>query len=76
MAEANIPDTPPVVMEQNKSESSSEEELAYDSSAYELYHSMQTGVPCLTFDVIPHPSNSNGIQYPLTLYLVAGDPII
>lgn len=77
MAEANIPCAQPVAaIEQIKSESSSEEELAYDSSAYELYHAMQTGVPCLTFDVIPHPTNSSGIQYPLTLYLVAGNPII
>ena len=75
MAEANVPDAQPVAMEENKSDSSSEE-LAYDSSAYELYHAMHTGVPCMTFDVIPHPTNSNGIQYPLTLYLIAGDPII
>ena len=58
--------------EQTKSESSSDEELTFDSSAYELYHAMQTGIPCLTFDIIPHPSHKGGIEYPLTLYLVAG----
>ena len=71
MAEGNTPLTlTPLSKEQTKSEA--DEELTFDSSAYELYHVMQTGVPCLTFDILPHPSYKGGIEYPLTLYLVAG----
>ena len=73
MAEGNTSLTPLSSKEQTKSECSSDEELTFDSSAYELYHVMQTGMPCLSFDIIPHPSHTAGaIEYPLTLYLVAG----
>ena len=68
MAEVNAPQKP----NPDASKFDSEEELTYDSSAYHLYHAMQTGIPCLTFDILPHPSNSAGLHYPLSLYLIGG----
>ena len=48
------------------------EELIPDESTYILYHSAQTGSPCLSFDIIPDALGDNRNEFPVTLYLVAG----
>lgn len=48
------------------------EVLEYDSSAYEMFHSMQLEWPCLTFDVIPDKLGMQRTKFPMTAYYVAG----
>jgi len=48
------------------------EELEYDPSAYEMFHSMSTEWPCLSFDVVPDKLGIARTKYPHTTYLVAG----
>uniref|UniRef100_A0A1Y1N8J2 Glutamate-rich WD repeat-containing protein 1 n=1 Tax=Photinus pyralis TaxID=7054 RepID=A0A1Y1N8J2_PHOPY len=48
------------------------EELVCDPTAYVMLHQLQTGSPCLSFDVIPDNITRNEDSYPLTCYLVAG----
>lgn len=48
------------------------EELAHDSSAYHMYHTAQTGAPCLSFDILRDSLGDGRVEYPLTAYLVAG----
>ena len=48
------------------------EELVHDSSAYHMFHTAQTGAPCLSFDILSDSLGDNRTEYPLTAYLVAG----
>ncbi|KAK7867881.1 hypothetical protein R5R35_008628 [Gryllus longicercus] len=48
------------------------EVLECDKSAYEMLHSAQTGVPCLSFDIIQNPWHPPSGDFPITAYLVAG----
>ncbi|KAK5640050.1 hypothetical protein RI129_010861 [Pyrocoelia pectoralis] len=48
------------------------EQLVCDPTAYVMLHQLQTGAPCLSFDVIPDNLGVNRDSYPLTCYLVAG----
>ena len=53
-------------------DSSKHEELEFDESAYILYHTAQTGSPCLSFDIIKDNLGSDRSEFPLTAYAVAG----
>lgn len=49
--------------------------MEFDKSAYVLYHSAQTGFPCLSFDVIPDGDGSGNdrlAQDNLSVYMVTG----
>ncbi|XP_028409160.1 glutamate-rich WD repeat-containing protein 1-like [Dendronephthya gigantea] len=48
------------------------EELNFDSSAYKMYHQVQCGAPCLSFDIIPDNLGDNRTEFPMTMYLAAG----
>ncbi|KAK4872637.1 hypothetical protein RN001_014666 [Aquatica leii] len=48
------------------------EELICDPTAYVMLHQLQTGSPCLSFDVIRDDLGDDRDSYPLTSYLVAG----
>ncbi|XP_065669420.1 glutamate-rich WD repeat-containing protein 1 isoform X2 [Hydra vulgaris] len=48
------------------------EELTFDKTAYHMYHAAQTGMPCLSFDVINDKFGENRTQFPMTCYLVSG----
>ena len=47
------------------------DELEHDESTYVIYHTAQTGSPCLSFDVVER-NNDNPDDFPLTIYAVAG----
>ncbi|KAI1728220.1 histone-binding protein RBBP4 or subunit C of CAF1 complex domain-containing protein [Ditylenchus destructor] len=48
------------------------EELEYDPEAYRLFHTFETELPCLSFDVIKDELGENRENYPATCYLVGG----
>lgn len=48
------------------------EELDFDPTAYQMYHSMGSEWPCLSFDVVPDRMGPARTKFPLTAYLVAG----
>jgi ribosome assembly protein RRB1 len=50
----------------------SDTELEFEPSAYRMYHSMEVGAPCLSFDVLKDSLGDNRTDYPVTMYLVAG----
>ena len=49
-----------------------DEELVCDPSAYRLHHSLQTGYPCLCFDVIPDAAANSDSKTDFDCYVVAG----
>ncbi|XP_050530467.1 glutamate-rich WD repeat-containing protein 1 [Daktulosphaira vitifoliae] len=49
-----------------------EESLVFDPSAYHMLHDVDSGLPCLSFDVIADDLGSNRNIFPHTMYLVAG----
>ncbi|XP_062499873.1 glutamate-rich WD repeat-containing protein 1-like isoform X2 [Corticium candelabrum] len=49
-----------------------DEELVHDSTAYHMYHSAQSGDPCLSFDILKDTLGMNRTEYPMTCYLVGG----
>ena len=53
-------------------DSAKNEELECDESTYVLYHTAQTGSPCLSFDIINDNLGSDRSSFPLTAYAVAG----
>ncbi|KAL8561224.1 hypothetical protein ACOMHN_024480 [Nucella lapillus] len=48
------------------------EELEHDPRAYVFLHRLQTGAPCLTFDVIPDKLGDRREEFPMTCYIVSG----
>lgn len=48
------------------------DELTFDKSAYHMYHSAQTGAPCLSFDIVPDSLGSIRTEFPMTSYMVCG----
>lgn len=50
-----------------------DQELECDESVYILYHRIQTGAPCLSFDIIPDKlGDSREDSYPMTSYVIGG----
>ncbi|XP_011405355.1 PREDICTED: glutamate-rich WD repeat-containing protein 1-like [Amphimedon queenslandica] len=49
-----------------------EGELVHDQSAYHMYHTAQTGAPCLSFDILKDSLGESRTTYPMTAYLVGG----
>jgi len=56
----------------DKSKLQDGEELEYDSTAYDMLHSMSTEWPCLSFDVLPDTLGFQRTKFPLTAYFVTG----
>ncbi|MCJ1379967.1 ribosome biosynthesis protein rrb1 [Xylographa soralifera] len=48
------------------------ESLSPDTSTYEMFHTLSTPWPCLSFDVVWDSLGGNRKTYPATLYAVAG----
>ncbi|CAB4001672.1 glutamate-rich WD repeat-containing 1-like [Paramuricea clavata] len=48
------------------------EELTFDSSAYKIYHQVQCGAPCLSFDIISDNLGDDRAEFPMTMYLATG----
>uniref|UniRef100_A0A915EGF5 Glutamate-rich WD repeat-containing protein 1 n=1 Tax=Ditylenchus dipsaci TaxID=166011 RepID=A0A915EGF5_9BILA len=48
------------------------EELEYDPEAYRLFHTFETDLPCLSFDVVADALGAKRETYPITCYLVGG----
>ena len=46
--------------------------VEYDSSAYEMFHSMTVEWPCLSFDIIPDKLGLSRSKFPHSGYFVAG----
>ncbi|KAI3380421.1 hypothetical protein SNEBB_004632 [Seison nebaliae] len=85
MSEDNVTESMDVDKESDVRESTNDEkksknfrnknelELEMDPSAYEMYHELQTGYPCLSFDILPSTiDGSNGFSYPLSITMVTG----
>eukprot|EP01087_Luapelamoeba_hula_P022864 TRINITY_DN8303_c0_g1_i1.p1 TRINITY_DN8303_c0_g1~~TRINITY_DN8303_c0_g1_i1.p1 ORF type:complete len:540 (-),score=118.78 TRINITY_DN8303_c0_g1_i1:623-2203(-) len=49
-----------------------DEVLDYDSSAYDMLHTLRTEWPCLSFDILVDKLGFERAQFPHTMYLVAG----
>ncbi|EFA83162.1 glutamate-rich WD repeat-containing protein 1 [Heterostelium album PN500] len=49
-----------------------DEELIYDSSAYDMMHTMTVEWPCLSFQPLRDNLGLNRSKYPHTMYMVAG----
>jgi len=49
-----------------------DESLIFDPSAYHMLHDIDSGLPCLSFDVISDDLGCNRSDYPHSMYLVAG----
>mmetsp|Transcript_37278 Transcript_37278/g.64052 ORF Transcript_37278/g.64052 Transcript_37278/m.64052 type:complete len:452 (-) Transcript_37278:8-1363(-) len=49
-----------------------DEILEYDSSAYELYHELNSDWPCLSIDIVQDKLGYQRTKYPHTVYFVAG----
>lgn len=47
-------------------------EIEFDSTAYEMFHSMNVEWPCLSFDVIPDRLGMKRTRFPMTGLFVAG----
>lgn len=48
------------------------EQLDFDPSTYDMYHSSQVDWPCLSFDVLKDELGASRTAYPMTAYVVAG----
>ncbi|KAI3632632.1 hypothetical protein MIR68_009738 [Amoeboaphelidium protococcarum] len=48
------------------------EVLDYDNRAYRLYHTLSAEWPCLSFDTVKDQFGDNRLQYPMSMYMVAG----
>jgi len=48
------------------------EELTFDKSAYVMYHSAETGAPCLSFDFISNKSDEMQNGFPMSCDIVCG----
>lgn len=46
--------------------------LEYDSSAYEMFHSLKVEWPCLSFDIMTDKLGVNRSEFPHTMYLATG----
>ncbi|XP_025416385.1 glutamate-rich WD repeat-containing protein 1 [Sipha flava] len=49
-----------------------DESLVFDPSAYHMLHDIDSGLPCLSFDVIVDDLGYNRSDFPHSMYLVAG----
>jgi ribosome assembly protein RRB1 len=49
-----------------------EGELEYDSSAYELFHTLNLDWPALSFDFLPDPLGHQRTKFPMTMYAAMG----
>lgn len=49
-----------------------DEALVFDPSAYHMMHDIDSGLPCLSFDVIIDDLGCNRSDFPHSMYLVAG----
>jgi ribosome assembly protein RRB1 len=48
------------------------EELIYDPAAYNMYHSLRTEWPCLSFDLFRDSLGDNRLRYPHSMFLMTG----
>jgi ribosome assembly protein RRB1 len=48
------------------------EELVYDPSAYNMYHSLRTEWPCLSFDICRDNLGESRVRYPHSIFIVTG----
>ena len=48
------------------------EELTFDKSAYVMYHSAETGAPCLSFDIILDESAQTQTEFPMNCDIICG----
>lgn len=49
-----------------------DESLIFDPSAYHMLHDVDSGLPCLSFDVIADDLGYNRTDFPHSMYLMAG----